>query len=287
MNVEIATGTRDALGKGSFYQFDPDQLILITDPASPLFDPRALEKPDEGLVMSMLKYGFKTSSSIEVESTAAGLVVVDGRRRTLAARECKRRQIEAGEDITIRVRCLMSKDKPFVGMILGNAHRKDETVLQKAAKAKRAIDNGYSEKETAELFGVSPQTIGNWLAAALLPDAIKKALEADKISVVLAIELAQKTPEEQAQVLAQAEVSPIRGAEGKARVSKPTSEEVSKRMGSAQIRAFYDAMKADKSGDVNVEIGVALFAYILGDNPTGSKLRAFPPLDEIAKALRK
>ena len=97
MKTEIATCTGDALGKGSFYHFDPDQLILVTDEAHPLFDPRALEKPDEALVQSMLRFGFKTSASIEVEVMKEGVVVVDGRRRVVAAREVKRRQVEAGD----------------------------------------------------------------------------------------------------------------------------------------------------------------------------------------------
>jgi ParB family chromosome partitioning protein len=287
MKTHVATGTRDALSKGSFYNYDPEQLILITDPQHPLYDPRALEKPDEALVQSMLKFGFKTSSSIEVESTKEGLVVVDGRRRTVAARECKRRQIAAGEDITIRVRCLMSKDKPFVGMILGNAHRKDENILQKAAKAKRAIDMGQSEKEIADLFGVTTQTIKNWLAADALPISLKKALETEKITLVLALDLAKKSPEELAQALAGAETTPLRGAQGKARVKAPSSDEVSKRLGAAQIRKVRDALLNDEVKGTNVELATALLSFVLGDDPTGKALAAFEPVREIARGATK
>lgn len=282
--LAIATGTREALAKGSYYLYDPDQLLLITDPAHPLYDPRALTKPDAGLVDSMLNYGFKTSSSIEIESTKDGMVVVDGRRRVLAARAVKRKQIDAGEDVTIRVRCLVSKDKAFVGMILGNAHRLEETVLQKAAKAKRALDMGNSVKEVAALFGVTAQTISNWTAAMALPDAIRKSLDEDKITLTLALELAKKPEEEQAAALKSAEVAPLKGATGKARVRKAPQEDVAKALGKAQIRKFHTMLKEQGKPDSNVELAIAMCEFILGDG-TYRKLHTFPPLGEIAKEM--
>lgn len=286
-DVKLAQGTRDALAKGSFYQYDPDQIILVIDPKHPLFDPRALETPDEALVQSMLKRGFKTGSSIQLESAKEGLLVVDGRRRVLAARECKRRQIEAGEDITIRVRCIVVKGDAFVDMILGNAHRKEETILQKAAKARRAMDNGYSEQEVADLFGVTTQTIKNWLAAEALPDNIKAALEADNITVTLALELAKKTPEEQAQVLSTAAATPIKGAQGKERVTKPTDDEKSKRLSAGQIRKFREAFDEHPHKSSNTELAMALLDFIIGDNPSASRLADFEPVKEIALSIRK
>lgn len=284
--TKIAKTTRDALAKGNFYQYDPDQLVIITDPKHPLFDPRGLEAPDAALVQSMLNFGFKTSSSVEVEATKEGLVVVDGRRRVIAAREVKRIQHEKGEDVSIRVRCLVSKDKPFVGMILGNAHRKDESVLQKAAKAKRSIDMGYSEIETANLFGVTTQTIKNWLAAEALPDLIKAALETNNITVTLALELAKKTPEEQLQVLAGAKTLPIKGAQGRERVSKPQDGETSKRLSAGQVRKFREAFK-EHPKSVNSELAMALLDFILGDNPSASRLADFEPVKEIALSIKK
>lgn len=280
----IAMGIRDAASKGSFYLFDPDQLLLITDERHPLYDPRALEKPDDALVQSMMTFGFKTSSSIEVESTNDGMVVVDGRRRVLAAREVKRLQIKNGDEAVIRVRCLCSKDQPFIGMILGNAHRKDESLLQKAAKAQRALGMGRTEQEVANLFGVTKQTIKNWLEAMLLPTDIKKALDADKITMTLALQLAKKPPEEQAQVLATAETTPIRGEQGKARVKSPPKEEVSKKLTTAQVRKLHTALVEDGRANVNIELAAAILGYILGEDPTGRKLIPFDPLRDIIKS---
>lgn len=291
VSSSTATGVRSAQAKGSFYWFDPDNLTLVTDPHHPLYDPRALEPYDEGLVQSMLKFGFMTGSSVEIESSKNQLLVADGRRRVIAAKEVKRRQIAAGAGLTIRVRCIVVKGNAFIGMVLGNTHRKDETVLQLAAKAQYAINNGYSEKETAELFGVTQQTVRNRLAAMALPDTIKRALEMNQITLMLALELGKKSPEEQAKVLAGD--APIRGEHGRQRVTKSATVEsdTKKRLSTGQIRKLLDAIKEDKNDGaayvVNKEFASGLLKFILGDDPTGRGLNAFDPVREIARSVRK
>jgi CRISPR/Cas system CSM-associated protein Csm2 small subunit len=169
-------------------------------------------------------------------------------------------------------------------MILGNAHRLEETVLQKAAKAKRAIDMGQSTKEVAQLFGVTAQTIANWTAAMALPEAIRKSLDDGKITLTLALELAKKPEEEQTAALKSAETVPLKGAAGKARVRKAPQEEVAKPLGKAQIRKFHTMLKGQERPDSNVELAIAMCEFILGDG-TYRKLHAFSPLGEIAKEM--
>lgn len=281
--TETATGTRDALAKGSFYQFDPDQLILVVDPLHDLYDPRATEAPDEGLVLSMMQHGFRTGSSVELESANEGLLVVDGRRRVLAAREAKRRQLKQGADMTIRVRCIIVKGDAFSDMVLANSHRLDETILQKGAKAQRALDMGHTMKQVASLFGVTTQSITNWTEALRLPDAIRKALDKGEVTLTIALALAKKSPEEQEAILATATTVPLKGESGKARVKKAHGGEVSKALSKSQIRRLHEGLREHPTVSENIELAMALLEYIMGEC-TYRKLLIFEPLAEIAKA---
>ncbi len=169
------TTTREAKSKSSIYFFDPEQLTRVTDQDHELWDPRVEEGPDPALVDSVLKFGIRRP--IVVSQQGDLLLVADGRRRHRAAMEAKRRQVEAGEEVTIRIPCIYSKIRAGSEMILQNEHHKEESILQKARKAQRAMALGQSLPEVAALFGRDQKTIKNWLAILQAPPEEIKAIE--------------------------------------------------------------------------------------------------------------
>ena len=66
----------------------PEQLILITDPNHPDYDPRVTRPINEERVQSILKFGVMVP--VKVRKVVDGWVVVDGRGRVKDAVEANR-----------------------------------------------------------------------------------------------------------------------------------------------------------------------------------------------------
>ncbi|PQP06938.1 hypothetical protein C5615_38250 [Burkholderia cepacia] len=76
-----------AAGKRNVLFFDPDALTLITDPAHPLFDRRALLPFDEARVRNIRYRGVLETILVNRDPQTGEVVVVDGRRRVIHAGE--------------------------------------------------------------------------------------------------------------------------------------------------------------------------------------------------------
>jgi ParB family chromosome partitioning protein len=89
------------------FAVDPDNLIIIgldTDdgPEHPLYDERVKLPLDESTVLNIMAIGVK--EPVLVRKTDGNPEVVDGRRRTMHAREANRRLRELGEKTLIESR---------------------------------------------------------------------------------------------------------------------------------------------------------------------------------------
>lgn len=203
MAKQAIEGTRlNAFGR------DPETLTLVgEDPgfdtrSHPLYDPRVHLPVAENLVRAMMADGFRSTISVAVEGDA--VLVVAGRRRVKAAREANKRLAAAGRE-PIKVKCLVEKgeaSKLFGLLVSENELREGNTPMQRANLVSRYLDfTGNDEAGAAIRFGVSEQTIRNYLVLCDLHPAIQAAVDAGKLSASAAAKLADLPKAEQPGVL--------------------------------------------------------------------------------------
>ena len=198
--------------RGTYFLMDPDNLTIVEDPSHPLYDPRGLEPPDEDLVASIRLHG--VDKAVKAIKDGGDILVVDGRRRTVAAREAKKlNRKEGGPAPMVKVELVNGDDRSAVTrMILGNFRPKDESVMEKAGKALVLANLNIPHDEIGAAFGVSAGTIKNWLAALSLHPTVQKALDAGRVRLLDATRELGKLPRaEQPEALKKLEeVAPTR-----------------------------------------------------------------------------
>lgn len=212
-----------AAGKSNVLFFDPDTLTLITDTAHPLFDRRALLPYDEAMVRNIRHRGVLETILVHKDPETGEVIVVDGRRRVIAAREANRRLREAGEaPVMVPALPKRGKKSELAGMMVAtNEHREHDSPINRAEKMQRLRDLGYSDEQIAAEFRIEPPTVAASLRLLDCTAAVRDALEADQITVSHALKLAKLTPEQQREKVA-AVIAAADGKEGheKARAQK-------------------------------------------------------------------
>jgi ParB family chromosome partitioning protein len=186
----------------SAFLFDPDQLTIIgvdTDDGEEhaLYDPRVKHKIPNSMIQNIETMG--VIETISVTKSGDQAVVVDGRRRVLAARKANERLKARGEE-PLLVPALVKRgdEASLMGVLVsGNEHRLDDDPISRAEKAQRLKDRGRNNVQIGVYFGVTGTTIGNWLKVLDCISQVKNAVRAGKISMSAAIELADLSPEEQ------------------------------------------------------------------------------------------
>lgn len=174
------------------FGMSPNELTIVGidtdhDSSHPLWDDRINLPVDERLIRNISVYG--VLQPVIVTKMEDLVVVVDGRQRVRAARVIAEQQRRAGEE-QIRVPCLVKSGdgSRLVGVgISANEQRQMDTAATKARKAARYLDLGRTEEEAALAFGVSEQTIRNWLAVTTLEPEVQIAIEAGRISATEAV----------------------------------------------------------------------------------------------------
>jgi ParB family chromosome partitioning protein len=183
------------------FMINPEDLVLVIDKNHPLYDARAADPIDENLVRNIMVYGVK--EPVLVRKNGEALEVIDGRQRVKAAIEANKRLTAEGKE-PMRVRAIVEKGQEadlFGVLITLNELRREDTPLARADKAKRFIDMGKSEAEAAIAFGVSHQTIRNWLALETLSPPVRKAVEKGDLPATAATKLAGLSSEKQEEKL--------------------------------------------------------------------------------------
>jgi ParB family transcriptional regulator, chromosome partitioning protein len=208
--------SRDALnakGKRDAYTFDPDDLVLVTDERSPIYDPRVNLEVNQALVSNILfdpggdgvPQGVLEPVLVRRNTETGKVEVVDGRQRVKAAREANKRLRKQGhEPIWIPTLLQRGGDARVMGVLISaNEHRTEDLPSERARKAQRYIDLGRSEDEVATLLGVSRATVKNLLSLLDAPADIRKAADAGKIAVAGGYKLSRMEPEEARKRLAE------------------------------------------------------------------------------------
>lgn len=199
--------SRDSLnakGKRDAYMFDPEDLVLVTDEKSALYDERVKLPIDEALVLNIMfapdgvPQGVLEPVNVARNAETGKVEVIDGRQRVKAAREANKRLKKKGLE-PVWVPAMIKRTNPHAAMgmlISSNEHRQNDTPLGKAKKAQRYIDLGRDESEIATLFGISVASVKNMLSLLDAPAAVRNAVEAGKISTSDGYKLSKLEPAE-------------------------------------------------------------------------------------------
>lgn len=199
--------SRDSLnakGKRDAYMFDPDDLVIVTDEKSPLYDDRSKLPIDEALVLNIMfapdgvPQGVLEPINVLRNAETGKVEVIDGRQRVKAAREANKRLKKQGlEQVRVPAMVQRANAHRAMGMLISaNEHRQDDTPLGRAKKAQRYLDLGRDHKEIAVLFGISEASVKNLLSLLDAPTAVRNAVESGKISTSDGYKLAKLDPGE-------------------------------------------------------------------------------------------
>jgi ParB family chromosome partitioning protein len=199
--------SRDSLnakGKRDAYMFDPEDLVLVTDEKSPLYDERVELPIDEALVLNIMfapdgvPQGVLEPVNATRNPETGAVEVIDGRQRVKAAREANKRLKQQGlEPVWVPAMLKRTNAHSAMGMMISsNEHRQNDTPIGKAKKAQRYIDLGRDEAEVATLLGISKASVKNMLSLLDAPAAVRNAVESGKITATDAYKLAKLDPAE-------------------------------------------------------------------------------------------
>ena len=199
--------SRDALkskGKIDVPYLDPNDVVLVTDKDSPLYDERVHNSFKEELVLNMM-YAPDGEAPLGVLKPTLGrrnpetgkVEITDGRQRTLACREANRRLKKQGmPPLRLPVWIRRGNDsRTMATMISANEHATADSTKNRALKAQRYVNLGHDEKEVAVILGTSEATIKNLLRLLDAPAVIRNAVFDDKITAAAGYQLAREEPE--------------------------------------------------------------------------------------------
>jgi ParB family chromosome partitioning protein len=189
-----------ASGKKDVLLFDPEDLVLVEDVASAIYDERVKLPVSESLVLNIMTYGILEPVLVRKNQETGKTEVVAGRQRVKACREANKRLKKQGSE-QHRVPAIIKRGDPatLMGvMVSENEQREDDTPLGRAKKVARFMDLGRSEDEAAVMMGVSKASIKNMLGLLDAPAAVRKAVESGAITSSDGYKLAKLEPEEAA-----------------------------------------------------------------------------------------
>src|SRR5208337_4561809 len=142
--------SRDSLnskGKVDVTMFDPDNVVLVDDKTSAIYDERVENDFKESLVLNMMfapdgvPQGVLQPLTGRRNTETGKVEIVVGRQRTKAAREANRRLKKQGiEPIRLPVWIRRANDQKSMAMLISeNEHRTDDSPMNRAKKAQRYI----------------------------------------------------------------------------------------------------------------------------------------------------
>lgn len=274
-----------AQSRGQTFKFLPEDLLIVEDPGHPLYDERVnidRTTPEwRAFRSSIAEYGVINAISVKKGPERKDkpgtymIEVVDGRQRVTAAREVnKMRKAEGLDPIIIEAVFRKGDEADLCGlMIVSNEQRLPDTPLVKAKKAKRMIDFGATEVRVCNAFGWSKAHLQQHMELLGLSKPVREAIDAGKVPVSAAPELAKlPAPEQKAAIEKIAEVAQAKGGSLTGKAAREATREVAgkaprapmRRPPMAEVRARYDELRADGGRGQVVKAQIALLAWVLG-----------------------
>jgi len=212
------------------FLMDPKDLTLVTDKNHALYDERVDMPVSEGMVKNIMRRGVKVP--IMVSKDGDTVLVVAGRQRVKATLEANKRLKADGQE-TIKIPCMVEKgsdDDKVEVMILENEIRSADSILTRINKVKRLLERGRTEADVAVTFGVSTQTIRNYVAISSCCKAVLDAIEAGSLQASAAMSLAYLSAANQKKALEKI----TSGAKGKKKTSVSKARRIAKGKGDSE-----------------------------------------------------
>ena len=191
-------GTQALPGKRrQSFLLPPENLVLILDKDHPLYDERVELPPDESVVRNMMKYGVRVA--LKVRKDGPEIQVVDGRRRTINAREANRRLVEEGrEPLLVACEVTRGSDQDHADeMTMLNELRRGDDPITKAKKIQRYLNSGRTIEEAQVVWGLGLASIKNYLKMLDCSPKIQEAVATGRLGFTAAQPLAKLTRSEQ------------------------------------------------------------------------------------------
>lgn len=225
--------------RGNLFYCSPFRVTIVgrdipAGPEHPLYDERAQRHIDPSRVKNIRTYGVIDAVKVrkngkhdngEFEGMDV-LEVIDGRGRVIDCREAYRLATEAGEDPPLlKVEVARVDEDTAIGvMVSANEHRDEDTPLNKARKAMRIMRNGRTGQEVADMFGVTPQAVSNWMSILELSKKVQQAIDKKLLTAKAALALKELSHQQQDEKLSELLAQGHTDSNGKRR--PPTANEV-------------------------------------------------------------
>lgn len=193
-----------AEGKTNLLFFAPENLTLVTDPNSPLYDERVRLPVDEALARNIDYQGVIEPILVSKNPETGETEVVVGRQRVKAARLVNEWRADRGADLRqIPAYVFKGSRRDAIEFIASeNEVRQADTPLGRAEKMRRMMALGRGEEDVAIVFGCTVATVRTTLALLECTADVQKAVEAGSINVTHAKKLAKLEPAEQREKVA-------------------------------------------------------------------------------------
>ncbi|MHB8387574.1 MAG: ParB/RepB/Spo0J family partition protein [Acidiferrobacteraceae bacterium] len=196
---------KDGGSHQDMWAIEPEKLVIDTDESSDMFDERVKLAVSEDLVASILfapngeaPQGVLVPIACFRDPETSKIHVVNGRQRVRACIEANRRLKKQGLP-PLRIRWYPANrgtKARMATMISANEGDQKDSPLVKAKKVVRLKERGFGDEEIGQMLCVSAATVKNMIALLDAPAAVRKAVEAEKISASDGYQLAKLEPEE-------------------------------------------------------------------------------------------
>jgi ParB family chromosome partitioning protein len=174
-----------AAGKTDMLLFDPEDVLLVTDEKSDLYDERVHLEPAPAFIANLEHYAVLEPIIVRKNTTTGKTEVVDGRQRVKGLRLANKNLKKRGEE-PWRISAIVKRSDAgtAIGMMIStNEQRHADSPLNLAKKAARMIERGKTEVEVGVALGRSASSVKNLIALLDAPAVVRNAVENEKITV--------------------------------------------------------------------------------------------------------
>jgi len=192
----------------NYFMMNPHDVVIVGFDTKDgkehyLYDERIHLPVDPDMVANIRAYG--VLKGVRGIKDGDRVLIVDGRRRTLACRLAWDLAVKAGEEPPRLPVDMMRGTEVFTFGVsrAGNNFTVAESPLQRAENAQRMLAMGSSPEQVAVTFGVKKAQIDEWVSLLGLATPIQKAINAGEVSPSAGAKLAKLSKDEQVQQLAQ------------------------------------------------------------------------------------
>lgn len=279
--------------KFSILKMDPFKVLVVGidfgGPGDPGYDERVKLPLDPMMVQSIKKWG--VVRTILARKDGDRFVAVDGRRRIMHARaanlelQAENPSVTADQLIRVKVELVRNDE---VGLMatsrVANAYAVKDNPITNAKHAQQMLDKGADMPTVALAFGVSVQSVGDWLKLLDVAPEVAAELEKGMLTANAAIELSGVPMAEQVKILQKVrdEAMPARGS----KPGKVSTSAVTAAVRDAKTQNGTGA-KLKKTPSERIKAVCGVFEGLLKDAVKATDPHGPLPSDTMYSALRR